>query len=139
MARERTWMLIGRDGEPYASPVPGALGGHRRGKLYGRLDCRAALRAIARGGYAKLRVFFSDEATAMAAGYRACAVCMPSEYAKWKESNGFTTRLAPEASRLIPPDPAALVGAVDAALRRAAIDPLAGSAFILRRGAEPAE
>ena len=86
MARERTWTLTGGDGKPYASPVPGTLGGHRGGRLYGRLDCRAALRAIARGGYAKLRVFFSDEATAVAAGYRPCAVCMPSEYAMWKES-----------------------------------------------------
>jgi hypothetical protein len=27
------------------------LGGNRRGRIYGRLDCRAALRALARGGY----------------------------------------------------------------------------------------
>ena len=86
MARERTWTLTGGDGKPYASPVPGTLGGHRGGRLYGRLDCRAALRAIARGGYAKLRVFFPDEATAIAAGYRPCAVCMASEYAIWKKS-----------------------------------------------------
>lgn len=32
----------------------------------------------------KNRVFFRDEATAIAAGYRPCAVCMPNEYAKWK-------------------------------------------------------
>ena len=29
-----------------------------RGKIYGRLDCRAALQAIARGGYVNNRVFF---------------------------------------------------------------------------------
>ncbi|QSQ11078.1 metal-binding protein [Myxococcus landrumensis] len=86
MARERTWTLIGRDGKPYPSPVPGSLGGHRAGRLYGRLDCRAALQAIARGGYVKHRVFFRDEATAIVAGYRPCAVCMPAEYARWKSS-----------------------------------------------------
>ncbi|WP_243789730.1 Ada metal-binding domain-containing protein [Saccharopolyspora gloriosae] len=58
----------------------GAVGGHRRGRIYGRLDCRAALRAIARGGYVTQRVFFADEATARAAGYRPCAVCLPEQH-----------------------------------------------------------
>ena len=40
--------------------------------------------AIARSGYVKHRVFFADEATAIAAGYRPCAVCMSQEYAIWK-------------------------------------------------------
>jgi methylphosphotriester-DNA--protein-cysteine methyltransferase len=64
--------------------VPGAFGAHRKTRIYGRLDCRAALQAIARGGYVKQRVFFLDEATAVAAGYRPCAVCMPERYARWK-------------------------------------------------------
>lgn len=81
-----TFTLIGPDGKPYLSPVPGTLGGHRSGKLYGRLDCRAALQAIARGGYVQNRVFFLNEATAISAGYRPCAVCMPKEYAVWKKS-----------------------------------------------------
>ncbi|GAB2475718.1 Ada metal-binding domain-containing protein [Comamonas humi] len=76
--------LVGANGQPYASAVPGTLGGHRGGKLYGRLDCRAALQALARGGYVRQRVFFADEATAVAAGYRPCAVCMPEAYARWK-------------------------------------------------------
>jgi methylphosphotriester-DNA--protein-cysteine methyltransferase len=80
----RTWLLLGPDGKPYRSARPGTLGGHRRGRIYGRLDCRSALRALARGGYAKERVFFLDEATARAAGYRPCAVCMPERYAQWK-------------------------------------------------------
>ncbi|HEY2100575.1 MAG TPA: hypothetical protein VGH72_29215, partial [Pseudonocardia sp.] len=50
----------------------------------GRLDCRSALRALARGGYARHRVFFADEATAVAAGYRPCAVCLPARYRAWK-------------------------------------------------------
>jgi methylphosphotriester-DNA--protein-cysteine methyltransferase len=60
------------------------LGGHRRTKIYGRLDCRAAQQAIARGGYVKQRVFFLDEPTAVSAGYRPCAVCLPKRYARWK-------------------------------------------------------
>jgi methylphosphotriester-DNA--protein-cysteine methyltransferase len=84
-AREkRTWTLIGADGRPYESEVPGRLGGHRRTKVYGRLDCPGAARSIARGGYVRHRVFFLDEETAVAAGYRPAACCMAVEYAAWK-------------------------------------------------------
>jgi hypothetical protein len=76
--------LTGTDGRPYVSATPGTLGGHRRGRLYGRLDCPCALRALARGGYSRERVFFADEPTAVAAGYRPCAVCLPQEYGAWK-------------------------------------------------------
>ena len=78
------WKLIGPDGQARQSAVRGNFGGHRRTKIYGRLDCRAALQAIARGGYVANRVFFADENAARAAGYRPCAVCMPAEYARWK-------------------------------------------------------
>ncbi|SAK81479.1 metal-binding protein [Caballeronia ptereochthonis] len=88
---DKTFTLIGKDGKPYASPVPGIFGGHRGGKLYGCLDCRAALQAIARGGYVKHRVFFLDETTAIAAGYRPCAVCLPNEYAVWKKKQPIKT------------------------------------------------
>src|ERR1700694_5876973 len=64
------WKLVGPDGKPYASALPGKLGGHRHNRIYGRLDCPAALRAIARGGYVTNRVFFSTEEDARAAGYR---------------------------------------------------------------------
>ena len=79
-----TFRLIGADGEPYLSERPGAFGGHRRLKGYGRLDCPSALRWIARGHYASHRVLFADEATAIAAGYRPCARCLPERYALWK-------------------------------------------------------
>jgi hypothetical protein len=78
-----SWTLTGPDGAPYQSDRPGTLGGHRRSKLYGRLDCRSALQAVARGGYALDRVFFLDEHAAQAAGYRPCAVCLPDQYAAW--------------------------------------------------------
>jgi hypothetical protein len=93
----KTFTLIGADGKPYSSTVPGTFGGHRTGKRYGRLDCRAALRAIARGGYVKYRVFFTDEATAIAAGYRPCAVCMPREYAAWKRNKSANVDVRKEA------------------------------------------
>ena len=62
----------------------GTLGGHRGTKIFGRLDCPAALRAIARGGYVSQRVFFLDEREARAAGFRPCAVCLPQKYRAWK-------------------------------------------------------
>jgi methylphosphotriester-DNA--protein-cysteine methyltransferase len=80
--------LIGKDGKPYDSAAPGTLGGHRRSKVYGRLDCSGALRWIAKGHYVQHRVFFADEATAVAAGYRPCARCMPEEYRDWKGRQG---------------------------------------------------
>jgi hypothetical protein len=65
--------------------MPGRLGGHRCNRIYGRLDCPAALRAIARGGYVVRRVFFADEATAVAAGYQPCAVCLPNAVQAWNQ------------------------------------------------------
>lgn len=80
---ERPYTLIGADGSPHMSQQKGTLGGHRKLRLYGRLDCSSALRYVAAGTYAKHRVFFADEPTAIAAGYRPCARCMPREYARW--------------------------------------------------------
>ena len=80
-----TYTLLGADGRPYPSAVPGRLGGHRRNQTYGRLDCPAALRAIARGGYVAHPVVFADEAAAITAGDRPCAVCLPGAYQAWKQ------------------------------------------------------
>ncbi|CAI2790034.1 Uncharacterised protein [Serratia grimesii] len=90
----KRYLLTDETGHVQESPLPGTLGGHRRNRLYGRLDCRAALQAIARGGYVRHRVFFANKATAIAAGYRPCAVCMPEEYAAWKSA------LAPETKKI---------------------------------------
>ncbi|HEY3506021.1 MAG TPA: Ada metal-binding domain-containing protein [Actinocatenispora sp.] len=79
-----TYALLDAAGRPYRSSAPGRFGGHRRLRIYGRLDCPSARRAIAAGGYVAHRVFFADEATAVAAGYRPCAVCLPRRYAEWK-------------------------------------------------------
>ena len=79
------YTLIAPDNVPYRTPEPGTLGGHRADRIYGRLDCPGAARAIARGGYVTQRVFFADEATAVAAGYRPCHTCLPEAYSTWKE------------------------------------------------------
>ncbi|MBI3300789.1 MAG: metal-binding protein [Deltaproteobacteria bacterium] len=81
----KTYTLLNEKGEPYESPVPGAVGGHRKQKVYGRLDCSNALRWIAKGHYVRYRVFFLDETTARAAGYRPCGICMQEAYRAWKD------------------------------------------------------
>ena len=93
IAVRTTHRLVNANGAAIDSPAPAALGGHRGTKIYGRLDCLGAASAIARGCYVKSRVFFLDEATARAAGYRPCHTCMPAAYARWKR------RATPEGSR----------------------------------------
>lgn len=73
----KIYFLLGADRKTYASTAKGTLGGHKGSKIYGRLDCRGAKRHLANGTYQKSRVFFADEATALAAGYRACKQCKP--------------------------------------------------------------
>jgi Metal binding domain of Ada len=79
-----SYTLIGRDGRPYGSREPGALGGNRRTKVYGLLDCPVALSLLARGHHPAHGVFFADEGTAIAAGYRPCGACLRRRYSEWK-------------------------------------------------------
>jgi methylphosphotriester-DNA--protein-cysteine methyltransferase len=95
----RAWTLLDAGGRAYASARPGTVGGHRGGRIYGRLDCPSALRAIARGGYVKHRVFFRNEQDARAAGYRPCAVCLPRQYRAWKNRADRKLRSARAARR----------------------------------------
>ena len=82
---DRTYRLLGPDGF-YESPTPGTLGGNGKDRIYGRLDCGTALASIRRfpGAYASHRVFFADEATAIASGFRPCGNCMRAQYRDWK-------------------------------------------------------
>jgi hypothetical protein len=82
---KKAFTLLGADKIPYQSDIPGTLGGNGKAKIYGRLDCHSALRAIAIGGYVSHRVFFADEETAISDGYRPCGNCMRLEYARWKK------------------------------------------------------
>lgn len=83
----KTYNLTGADGKLYESAAKGTLGGHRKSKIYGSLDCKGAAQWIARGHYVNHRVFFADEATAIAAGFRPCARCLPEKYKEWKKND----------------------------------------------------
>lgn len=84
----KKYKLLGSDGKEYLSETPGALGGNSKQKIYGRLDCPYALSAIKRfsGSYEQSRVFFADETTALAAGYRPCGNCMREQYREYKDN-----------------------------------------------------
>ena len=82
----KTYTLLGPTG-PHASDVPGTLGGNGQARIYGRLDCYSAVRTVVSGDtYQKHRVFFENEAAAIACGYRPCGNCMREQYRTWKAS-----------------------------------------------------
>jgi len=83
----KTYQLLGPGGRTYESLTKGRFGGNKRARIYGRLDCPSALAAIKRGPtYQQHRVFFADEASALAAGFRPCGSCMRDAYKKWREA-----------------------------------------------------
>jgi len=79
---KKTFKLLSPEGEIYESSIPGELGGNKKAKIYGKLSCPAANSALAKG-YAQHRVFFENETTAIAAGYRPCGRCLKDRYAVW--------------------------------------------------------
>ena len=83
---QEMYKLMGPDGEFYMSPEKGLLGGNAALKIYGRMECSSANAAIKKYGdvYPSHRVFFKDEATAIAAGFRPCGNCMKEHYRLWK-------------------------------------------------------
>lgn len=87
MEKVKKYHLLDKNGNFYESDFPGKYGGHKKLKIYGKLDCPSALRYIEKGDYVKHRVFFRDEETAIAAGYRPCYYCMRKEYLAWKANN----------------------------------------------------
>lgn len=119
------YMLLDADGRPYESSVPGTIGGHRRSRIYGSLDCPSARRAIARGGYVAHRVFFADEATARLAGYRPCSRCMPEQYQEWKAMASLGEAELAAVLRLLRPAVSVVIGSSRDASARAAADTLA--------------
>lgn len=82
----KMYKLLGSDGKEYLSETPGTLGGNSKQKIYGRLDCPSALSTIRRfpGSYEESRVFFADEKTALAAGYRPCGNCLREKYREYQ-------------------------------------------------------
>jgi phosphatidylserine/phosphatidylglycerophosphate/cardiolipin synthase-like enzyme len=84
VAAPKLYRLLGANGVTVESLTRGTLGGNSHLQLYGRLDCPSAVNALPRG-YARHRVFFADEAAAIANGYRPCGNCMRERYKVWKE------------------------------------------------------
>jgi len=82
---QKLYKLLGADGKTYLSETPGMFGGNSKSKIYGRLDCGLTLASIKKypGVYERARVFFADEKTALAAGYRPCGSCLRSKYKEY--------------------------------------------------------
>ena len=80
------YKLLDAEGKEYLSETPGLFGGNSEAKIYGRLDCSSALSTIRRfpGSYEKCRVFFADEKSALAAGYRPCGNCLRKKYKEYQ-------------------------------------------------------
>jgi methylphosphotriester-DNA--protein-cysteine methyltransferase len=57
------------------------LGGNFPAKIYGTLACASGKKMKAEN-----RIFFRNEAEAIAAGYRPCGHCMRAAYLKWKNA-----------------------------------------------------
>ena len=98
----KTYRLTGADGHLHVSDTPGALGGNGRARIYGSLDCWNARAAMRRwpGVYETHRVFFRDEQTAIAAGFRPCGHCQRAAYRVWRagpvEGRDYPWRERPE-------------------------------------------
>lgn len=63
------------------------LGGYRKGKIYGQLNCSSGKRMKVEN-----RVFFKDEAEALINGYRPCGHCMKEKYRIWKDKQMIKNR-----------------------------------------------
>ena len=85
--KKKLYKLLDANGKEYLSEEKGLFGGNKEAKIYGRMDCPSALSALKRyeDSYVKARVFFKDEATAIAAGYRPCGNCMREHYKLYKK------------------------------------------------------
>jgi len=57
------------------------LGGNRKLKIYGKLNCNSGKRMKTAN-----RVFFQSESEAIEAGFRPCGHCMKVAYRQWKSA-----------------------------------------------------
>ncbi|MDD4877502.1 MAG: Ada metal-binding domain-containing protein [Candidatus Nanoarchaeia archaeon] len=61
-----------KDGETIESAIPGEYAGYKKGKIFGRLDCKSGMRMKKEN-----RVFFHTLEDAVMEGYRPCMNCKP--------------------------------------------------------------
>lgn len=61
-----------KDGKTTESDIPGKYAGYKRGKIFGRLDCKSGMRMNTEN-----RVFFLSWDDAISQGYRPCKNCKP--------------------------------------------------------------
>lgn len=61
-----------KNGEFIYSPVPGEYAGYKKGKIFGRLNCKSGMRMKKES-----RVFFHTLEDAVNEGYRPCKNCRP--------------------------------------------------------------
>lgn len=78
------FLITDSNNQQFFSNKKGSWGGHKSLKIFGKLNCPSALYWIAKGHYTKHRVFFHNVQTAIQAGYRPCAKCLPEAYTAWK-------------------------------------------------------
>jgi len=62
-----------KDGKTVISRIPGKYAGYKRGKIFGRLDCKSGMRMRKEN-----RVFFLTWDDAIGEGYRPCKNCKPT-------------------------------------------------------------
>ena len=91
------YTLTAPDGSTYRSRTPGEYGGNSEQLVYGTMACGSARSMRQRFPEANLchRVFFADEAAAIAAGYRPCGSCLREKYRAWKAGFGNSGHAGP--------------------------------------------
>jgi len=62
------------------------LGGYRKARIYGLLTCSSGKKMKTEN-----RVFFQNEAEAIASGYRPCGNCLPEKHSAWKAGRNTET------------------------------------------------
>lgn len=62
-----------KNGKIVGSTTPGKFAGWKRGKIFGRLDCKSGMRMKKES-----RVFFHSWEDAINEGYRPCKKCKPA-------------------------------------------------------------
>jgi len=60
------------------------LGGNKKLKIFGMLNCRSGKRMLKEN-----RMFFTSAHEAKHFGYRPCGHCMKQDYKIWKQDNGL--------------------------------------------------